>query len=113
MKVNVKPIHLKDNEHNIEYTLEFNRNTVKYSEEHGFNIEKIEDKKMSLLDLFYYSFLMHHKGIKRETTDALVESMGGFPDGLIARLCELYIAPYGFLVQDEESSKNASVTVEM
>lgn len=114
MKVNVKPIIIKDKETNEEYTLQFNAETVKYAESKGFNIENLDDKKLTLFtDLFYYSFLMHHKGIAKSTTDGVLEKMGGFPNGFMQRLCELYLAPYMMLVQDEESRKNALVTVEM
>ena len=107
----MKPIILKNKE--TEYTLEFNRESVKFAELRGFNIDDVSNFPMTKIpELFFYAFRMHHKNIARDKTDKILEEMGGLPDGFIARLVELYTEPFNFLLEGEER-KNSKWTVEM
>lgn len=111
----VKPIIIKDEEKNVEYTLEFNRESVKFAESRGFKFEDVADYPMTKVpELFYYAFRMHHKNIARNQTDKILfEDLGGIPSGMIERLAELYQAPFEALsVLDEgEEVKNPKMTV--
>lgn len=108
----IRPIVLKDNDTGMEYTLEFNRDSVKFAEARGFSIDKVSDQPMTFIpDLFYYAFRMHHKNISREKTDRILfEDLGGVPDGMLERLGQLWAIPYEALTQDE-NRKNAKMTV--
>lgn len=109
----IEPIVLQDTETGMEYTLEFNRDSVKFAEARGFSIDKVSDAPMTYVpDLFFYAFRMHHKNISREKTDRMLfEDLGGMPDGMIERLGMLYALPYDALTQSEEKSKNAKLKV--
>lgn len=110
----VEPIVLTDNETGDEYTLEFDRETVKWAEGRGFDISDVGKFPMTKLpELFYYSFRMHHKNVSREKTDRILfVYLGGMPDGMAERLGALYSAPFEALTAKEGSEKNARITVQ-
>lgn len=110
----VKPIVITL-EDNTQYTLEFNRESVKFSESRGFKIEDVADFPMTKLpELFFYAFRMHHKNVARDKTDKILfDELGGIPEGMVERLAELYSAPYDVLsVVGEDERKNSKVKVE-
>lgn len=114
-KTEIKPIVLTDNETGIKYTLEFTRDSVKFAQFKGFNIDDIDTKPMlAIPDLFYYSFRANHKNVSREKIDKLFEELGGMPSGMLERLIQLYYLPYNTLIADEDEGepKNAKLTVE-
>ena len=111
----VRPIILHDTEAGIDYTLEFNRDTVRFAEARGFDIDDVGRYPMTKLpELFFYSFRMHHKNVSREKTDRILfDDLGGMPDGMAERLGALYAVPFEALTnKDKESAKNSKVTVE-
>lgn len=116
-KEKVKPIVLTDTETGEKYTLEFTRDSVRFAEARGFEIEKLDKTPMTTIpDLFYYSFRANHKYVSREKADRILfEDLGGLPDGMVERLGELYAAPFESLIQteDEGGEKNSRMTVEM
>ena len=112
----MKPIVLKAKD--TEYTLEFNRESVKFAEQRGFKFEDVRDFPMSKIpELFFYAFRMHHKNVARDKTDKILEELGGLPEGFLERLIELYTAPFDFLTivseEEGEERKNSKWTVEM
>ena len=109
----MKPIVLKSKD--TEYTLEFNRESIKFAEMRGFKIEEVAEYPMTKIpELFFYAFRMHHKNVAREKTDKILfEEMGGVPEGLIERLAELYTEPFETLTVKEEERKNSKWSVEM
>lgn len=113
----VKPIVLRNPETNEVYTLEFNRETVKFAEQRGFDIAKVGDYPMTMLpELFWYAFRMHHKSVSKEKAERILfDDLGGMPDGMAERLGALYASPFEALTNsdDEESAKNRKMTVEM
>lgn len=111
----IKPIILHDAENGIDYTLEFNRETIRFAEARGFDIEEVSKYPMSKLpELFYYAFRMHHKNVSREKTDRILfDDLGGMPSGMAERLGALYAAPFEALTsKDGETAKNSKMTVE-
>ena len=110
---NVKPIIVKDDETGLEYTLEFNRESVRFAESRGFKVQEVGDYPMTrLYELWFYAFRMHHKNVARAKTDALLDSLGGVmdaPDGLFARLGELYSE--GLNTLTDKAAENPTVTV--
>lgn len=117
MASEVKPIVLTDNESGEKYTLEFSRETIKWAEMHKFDIEEVAKYPMSKTpELFYYAFRMHHKNVAREKTDKIFNELGSATSAVIARLGELYAAPFDTLLGDEDEeveTKNARMTVEL
>ena len=106
-----KPIIIHDEENGIDYTLEFNRETIRFAEARGFDIDEVSKFPMSKLpELFYYAFRMHHKNVSREKTDRILfEDLGGMPNGMAERLGALYAAPFEALTNSGEGkTKNCN-----
>ena len=110
----VKPIVLTDTTNGDKFTLEFNRESVRFAEMKGFKIDDVSEKPMTALPmLFYFAFRMHHKALPKDKVDKLFEEMGGLTEAMIERLGQLYAMPFNSLIQDEEELKNSKVTVEL
>lgn len=112
----VKPIVLKCKD--TEYTLEFNRESVKFAEARGFQIENVTNFPMTYIpDLFFYAFRMHHANVARNQVDKILfEELGTLPEGFLLRLMELYTQPFDTLIgttEEGEERKNSKWTVEM
>ena len=113
MNQNVKPIIVTDDDTGMEYTLEFTRESVRFAESRGFKINDVADYPMTKIpELWFYAFRAHHKNVARAKTDALLEGLGGIPDGLLARLGELYSVPFAALT-DGQTEENPRVKVQM
>lgn len=110
----VKPIIIHDAENDIDYTLEFNRESIRFAEARGFDINDVAKYSMTKLpELFYYAFRMHHKNVSREKTDRILfDDLGGMPEGMAERLGALYGVPFEALISNEDKAKNSKVTVE-
>lgn len=113
----VKPIVIHDPDNNMDYTLEFNRDSIRFAEARRFDIDDVGRFPMTKVpELFYYAFRMHHMNISREKTDKIFfEGLGGFenlPAGFAERLGALYNVPFTSL---EEGGKkgNPKMTVEL
>ena len=113
----VRPLILHDSESGRDYTLEFNREIVKYAESRGFSLEDVDRYPMTkTYELWFYAFRMHHKNVSREKTDKIIDDWGGvagIPDGVMERLGMLYALPFGKLKdEDAEDTNPPKVTVE-
>ena len=108
-KINPIRINIGDEE----YVLEFNRATVKNAEDLGFSREDAGKKLMnSIPQLFYFAFKMHHPNIKKSKTDSILfDDLGGLTEAALARLLDLYDAPYGELTNESGESKNPNATM--
>lgn len=111
----VKPIVLRIPKRNEVFTLEFSRESIKFAERNGFVFDDVDRMPMcGLIDLFWYSFRMHHMRISREQAERILfNDLKGFPEGMVERLGKLYGIPMKSLSQSEEDAKNSEVTVEM
>ena len=98
------------------FTLEFNRESVRFAEQRGFRPEDLSNFPMTKIpDLFYYAFRMHHKNVSRDKTDKIIENyfggIAGFPEGVLERLGELYAQPFTTL--EDKEGKKGKITVQM
>lgn len=111
----VRPLVLHDEENGRDYTLEFNRESVRFAESRGFAIEDVDRFPMTkTYELFFYAFRMHHRNVSKEKTDSIIDGWGGvaeIPDGVLERLGMLYAAPFSSLA-DKEGKNPSKVTVE-
>ena len=115
-KEKVKPIIIHDIENNVDYTLEFNRDTIKFAEQRGFKLSDVDDFPMSKIpEFFWYSFRMHHPRVGMNQAEKILERAGGLSEALGRRLGELWAAPFEALSanSDEGEEKNVGVTVEL
>ena len=111
----IRPITLRDKESGETYTLEFDRDAIKFAESRNFDIDDVGRLPyIKTVELFWYAFRMHHKSVSLEKAERiLTQDLGGMPDGMMERLAQLYSKPFDALVQTEETVKNAKMTVEM
>ena len=110
----VKPVILHDSEKNHDYTLEFNRDSIKFAEGRGFKIQDVDDYQMSKVpEFFWYAFRMHHPSVSLGQAEDILYRMGGMSEALGQRLGELWAAPYKALSADSGEEKNVTVTVEL
>lgn len=112
-----KPIRLVDNETGEAYILEFNRDTVKWAEQRGFDPDLVTKFPNTVgADFFFYAFRMHHRNIARDKTDKIFfDILGGINETtgkILARLMELYYATFSTL-SDEEAQENPRMAVEL
>lgn len=83
-----------------DYTLEFNRKSVKQMEASGFVVNT--DKPMTMvLDLFHGAFAMHHRNIQRDKTEAIWDEQRG-KDKLLSELISMYTEPLSELMNEKE-----------
>ena len=112
MANDVKPIIVTDEETGLKYTLEFNRESVRFAESRGFVVEEVAKYPLTrLYELWFYAFRMHHKNVSRQKTDAMLDALGGIndaPPALFERLGALYTEGFNTLA---EKSENPTVTV--
>ena len=111
----VNPIIIRNEDTNDVYTLEFDRESVRFAEQRGFDIEDVPKFPLTKVpELFWYSFRMHHKSVSKEKADRILfDDLGGMPEGAVERLIKLYGATLNSLNNSDGKSKNPNVTVEM
>lgn len=103
----VKPIRFEYE--GTQYTLEFNRNTVRTMENQGFRVDELGSRPMTMLpQLFQGAFLMHHRFLKKDVIDEIYAHMGD-KDKLLEKLGELYNAPMEALFSDPEDGKGNAI----
>ncbi len=117
MDEKLNPVYITDNDAGVKYTLDFNRESVRFAERQGFKVEEASDfPRTSLENLFFYAFRMYHPTVSREKTNALLAKMEGLSGKLIERLVGLYnqaLTANLIKVGDEDYEKNTMVTVEL
>lgn len=113
----VQPLKLTDTETNVTYTLDFNRDSIRFAEAHQFKLDDVSDYPVTKIpEFFYYAFRMHHKNLSRTQTDKILEALGGLSTAVADRLVSLYAQVIGSnnIVQDDEAlEKNSRITVEL
>lgn len=108
-----KPIIIHDTEKNHDYTLEFNRDAVKFAEQRGFSIEDVDRYQMTKVpEFFWYAFRWHHPSVSMQQAEDILYRMGGMTEALGQRLGELWAVPYKAL-SNTGDEKNVTVTVEL
>ena len=80
---------------NVDYVLEYSRNSVKQMEQQGFVLDKISEQPMTQVPMLVYgAFMKNNKGIKRSLVDEIYEhisdKIGDGDNGFIHALLEMY-----------------------
>lgn len=112
----VNPVRLTVNSTGKTYELDFNRDSVRFAEAHGFEVDNITRFPATKIpEFFYFAMRKNHKGLSRTQTDNIFEEIGGVTGKVLARLIALYnqAALAHVIADDEDYEKNAKVTVEM
>lgn len=113
-KERVHPIRITD-ENGMTYTLEFDRDSVRFAEQRGFDIDLLlKFPQTNIPSLWFYAFRKNHKNVARAKTDELLKRLGGLKEEEITRLYELYCEPNNALIaQDDDDRKNSGLTMEL
>lgn len=114
----IDPIRITDNDTGKVYELDFNRESVRFIENQGFDIDKTFDfPNVNIPRLFYFSFRARHRNeVSLDQSNRLLEKMGGITDKIALRLIDLYrqATMSNNVIQDSEDlAKNPHVTVEL
>lgn len=108
----VNPIIIRDTENKREYTLEFDRDSIRFAEGRGFKLEQVDDFPMTKIpEFFWYAFRMHHKNVALNQAEDLLKQIGGMNEKIAKRLIDLWVQTYSTLGNEEE--KNPNMTVEL
>ena len=90
---------------NVDYTLNFDRNTAVLLEQQGFQAEYVYEKPNTYIPmLFYYAFQKYHRGIKRNLVEEIYEIMPKKAE-LIRALVDLYIETSTSLLDEPEGNE--------
>lgn len=107
------PMKITDPNSGDVYTLDFDRETVKFAEQRGFNIQAITERpETGISDLFFYAFRKNHRGVPRDKADRILSELEGLLPEEAARLQELYAASISSL-NIEGARKNSRLKVEL
>ena len=118
MDERILPIRFTDKDTGEVYTLDFNRESVKFMADNKF---VVGDNFVDLIasqgeELWYYSFRANHRRLSRNQTDKLYEKMGGLSPKVIKRLMELYqqaLMSNSIVQDDDDLDANPHVAVEL
>lgn len=108
----VKPVVIRNTAKGWEYTLDFDRDAVKFAEGRGFKIQDVDDYSMTKVpEFFWYAFRMHHQRVALNQAEEILREIGGLSKELAERLILLWYQTYDSLGNEE--TKNPEVTVEI
>ena len=106
------PIVIRDTENKREYTLEFDRDTIRFAEGRGFQLGQAGDFPMTKVpEFFWYAFRMHHKNVALNQAEEILRQIGGMSEQVAKRLIDLWTWTYDSLGNEE--TKNPNMTVEL
>lgn len=112
----VKPLRITDHETETTYELDFDRESVKFAEERGFDVDNVAKYPQTNAPFFFFvAFRKNHGNrMPRNKTDELLERMGGLPVKAWTRLKELFLqAQMSNVVPLDDEAENPTVTVEI
>lgn len=113
----VNPIRITDNKADVTYELDFTRDSVRFAEARGFDIDSIgKFPATKIPELFYYAFRKNHRNLAKSQTDNILETkLKGLSGPMLERLIALYnqAALTHMIATEEDMEKNELVTVEL
>lgn len=90
-----------------DYTLEYNRQSVRMMESQGFVLEEISTKPVTMIPMMFYgAFMKNHRGMKRAFVDEIYDEIVD-KSGLINALMEMYAETLSTLTDENEVEGNA------
>lgn len=99
-----KTINFKYNKE--DYTLEFDRESVKHAERLGFDYNKVETMPMNMIPILVRcAFIKNHSDTKTEVADEIYSKIGNKAE-FVAKLIEMYVETLNTLFDEEEDEKN-------
>lgn len=94
---------------NVNYTLEFTRNSVKTLERWGFNYKTIDSSPVTAMDmLFKGAFLSKHSTIPVSQIEEIYDALD--KNELLGTLTEMYYETVSSLVGDDNGNSSKNLT---
>ena len=102
--IEVKPIVITDTESGEKYTLEFDKESIKFAERNGFNLDDLGRFPVTKIEeLFWYAFRKNHKRVDRIKAEKLLKGIGRpLPEDFVERLALLYANRLEAFTESEE-----------
>lgn len=101
----VKPMIITDMETGDQYTLEFDKESVRFAESRGFDLDDVAKYPLTKVEeLFWYAFRKHHKRVDLLKARKLLEGIGTLPEGFIEKLYALYSKPFDAFTEKDENT---------
>ncbi len=94
-----------------EYTLEYNRQSVKTMESQGFVLDELTSKPATMIPLLFSgAFIKNHRGMKRSLIDELFDEIAD-KTGIMQALMEMYMETLATLMDDKADEGNVTWAV--
>ena len=88
-----------------DYTLEYNRDAIKYMENRGFSLEKFTDAPITMLDIAFEAlFLKNHRNISSAKVQEILKEFND-KRGLISAINDMLGDSYTELLGDPEDKE--------
>ncbi len=90
-----------------DYTLEYNRQSVRMMESQGFVLEQLSAKPVTMIPMMFSgAFIKNHRGLKRALIDEIYDEVAD-KSGLLNALMEMYAETLSTLTDENEVEGNA------
>lgn len=90
-----------------DYTLEYDRKSIKVMEANGLKIKEIEDQPLSMIEILWQgAFLKNHKNEKADKIQEIYEKISNKSD-LNAGLISMFTETYTSLIGDSEETDDS------
>ena len=90
-----------------DYTLEYNRQSVRMMESQGFVLDELSSKPVTMIPMMFSgAFMKNHRGMKRALIDEIFDEIVD-KSGLINALIEMYAETLSSLTDEKEAEGNA------
>ena len=90
-----------------DYTLEYNRQSVRMMESQGFVLEQLSIKPVTMIPMMFQgAFIKNHRGMKRALIDEIYDEVAD-KSGLLNALMEMYAETLSTLTDEKEVEGNA------
>ena len=116
-KERIPSIKITDKDTGTVYELDFCRESIRFAEARGFDIDDVGKYPVTKFpEFFYYAFRMHHKGLAKSQTDAFYDRLGGFSPEFLERMILLYqqaLEANNVTAHTEDMGKDGNMTAEL
>lgn len=113
MSERAQPLRLNDTETGKEYTLEYNRDAVRFAERQGLDISELASKPVTNIPvLFFAAFRKNHPEVTRAESDRMLyEELYGLTGEELNRLSALYTQAVDVLRLTEGANPRRRLTL--
>ena len=95
-----------------EYTLEYNRQSVKTMEAQGFRLNDLTDMPVTMIPLLFSgAFIKNHRGVKRSVIDEIFDEISD-KNAMLEALMEMYAETLQTLTDSNAEAGNVSWAIE-